>query len=90
MVVDEQLEGECMRLRPSMNKYTAKDQEEAEIEIAKAFIHPGTARLCRCVMCHISHGASDVVTDKVSQSAHRSAGRPRGRDRRFHKIAERR
>ncbi|KAI0719267.1 RdRP-domain-containing protein [Cerioporus squamosus] len=49
VVVDEHLEGIHMSLRPSMRKYLAnkKDEQEAEIEIAKAFSHPGTARLCR-------------------------------------------
>ena len=47
MVVDETLEGIRMRLRPSMKKYTASNDEEAEIEIAKAFVYPGPARLCR-------------------------------------------
>ncbi|KAI8980167.1 RdRP-domain-containing protein [Trametes punicea] len=49
VVVDETLEGVHMRLRPSMHKFKAHDHDEseAEIEIAKAFIYPGTARLCR-------------------------------------------
>ncbi|KAH9945450.1 RdRP-domain-containing protein [Epithele typhae] len=47
VVVDETLEGVAMRLRPSMCKYKANEYEEAEIEIAKPFIKPGTARLCR-------------------------------------------
>ena len=49
--MDENLEGIYMRLRPSMRKFVAneKDAQEAEIEIAKAFTHPGTARLCRSV-----------------------------------------
>ncbi|KAI0649133.1 RdRP-domain-containing protein [Trametes meyenii] len=47
VVVDETLEGVYMRLRPTMNKFKAHDEEEAEIEIAKAFVFPGTARLCR-------------------------------------------
>ncbi|KAI0671718.1 RdRP-domain-containing protein [Trametes maxima] len=47
VVVDETLEGVYMRLRPTMNKFKAHDEEEAEIEIAKAFVYPGTARLCR-------------------------------------------
>lgn len=49
VVVDERLEGIHMSLRPSMNKFKAneKDEQDAEIEIAKAFSHPGKARLCR-------------------------------------------
>ncbi|KAH9850349.1 RdRP-domain-containing protein [Lenzites betulinus] len=49
VVVDETLDGVYMRLRQTMNKFKAHkdDEEEAEIEIAKAFIYPGTARLCR-------------------------------------------
>ncbi|RPD60068.1 RdRP-domain-containing protein [Lentinus tigrinus ALCF2SS1-7] len=49
VVVDEHLEGIYMRLRPSMRKFSAteKDEQEAEIEIAKAFSHPQTARTCR-------------------------------------------
>ncbi|KAI9060668.1 RdRP-domain-containing protein [Trametes sanguinea] len=49
VAVDETLEGVYMRLRPSMHKFKAHDHDknEAEIEIAKAFIYPGTARLCR-------------------------------------------
>ncbi|EIW57530.1 RdRP-domain-containing protein [Trametes versicolor FP-101664 SS1] len=49
VVVDETLEGVYMRLRPTMNKFKAHadDEADAEIEIAKAFIYPGTARLCR-------------------------------------------
>ncbi|KAI0325538.1 RdRP-domain-containing protein [Cubamyces sp. BRFM 1775] len=47
VVVDERLKGVCMRLRPSMDKFQARDESEAEIEIAKAFVYPGTARLCR-------------------------------------------
>ncbi|KAI0775229.1 RdRP-domain-containing protein [Trametes elegans] len=47
VVVDETLDGACMRLRPTMDKFEAHDDSEAEIEIAKAFIYPGTARLCR-------------------------------------------
>ncbi|KAH9940437.1 RdRP-domain-containing protein [Epithele typhae] len=47
VVVDDTLEGVAMRLRPSMCKYEVTNYEEAEIEIAKPFIKPGTARLCR-------------------------------------------
>ncbi|OSD06554.1 RdRP-domain-containing protein [Trametes coccinea BRFM310] len=49
VVVDETLEGVYMRMRPSMRKFEAHDHDksEAEIEIAKAFVYPGTARLCR-------------------------------------------
>ncbi|KAI0635910.1 RdRP-domain-containing protein [Trametes polyzona] len=49
IVVDETLDGVYMRLRQTMNKFKAHchDESEAEIEIAKAFIYPGTARLCR-------------------------------------------
>ncbi|KAI0367741.1 RdRP-domain-containing protein [Pilatotrama ljubarskyi] len=47
VVVDETLDGERMFLRDSMDKYKAPHEDEAEIEIAKAFVYPGTARLCR-------------------------------------------
>ncbi len=51
VVVDERLKGIHMSLRPSMKKFTGNERDEgdAEIEIAKAFSHPGTARLCRSV-----------------------------------------
>lgn len=47
VVVDEQLKGVHMKLRNSMKKFAVDDATEAEIEIAKAFIKPGPARLCR-------------------------------------------
>ncbi|KAI1797142.1 RdRP-domain-containing protein [Ganoderma leucocontextum] len=47
VVVDEQLEGIHMKLRNSMKKFAVDNVTEAEIEIAKAFIKPGPARLCR-------------------------------------------
>jgi RNA-dependent RNA polymerase len=43
--VDEQLPGIAMRLRPSMNKFKGRDDENAEIEIARAFSRPNTS--CR-------------------------------------------
>ena len=36
-----------MKLRNSMKKFSVNNAIEAEIEIAKAFIKPGPARLCR-------------------------------------------
>ena len=50
VVVDEQLQGIKMRLRNSMKKFHVENMLEAEIEIAKAFIKPGPARLCRCAL----------------------------------------
>ncbi|TFK84610.1 RdRP-domain-containing protein [Polyporus arcularius HHB13444] len=49
VVVDERLKGIHMSLRPSMKKFLGNERDEgdAEIEIAKAYTHPGTARLCR-------------------------------------------
>lgn len=47
--VDERLEGIKMRLRPSMNKFKALDEEIGEIEIARAFDRPGVSYLNRCV-----------------------------------------
>ena len=47
VVVDERLQGVRMRLRESMNKFQAKDESAGEIEIAKAFLKPGPARMCR-------------------------------------------
>ena len=49
VVVDEQLQGIKMRLRNSMKKFHVENMLEAEIEIAKAFIKPGPARLW-CVL----------------------------------------
>ncbi|KAI0718290.1 RdRP-domain-containing protein [Fomitopsis betulina] len=45
--VDERLEGIKMRLRPSMNKFKALDEEIGEIEIARAFDRPGVSYLNR-------------------------------------------
>ncbi|THH29583.1 hypothetical protein EUX98_g4606 [Antrodiella citrinella] len=46
--VDPELQGIKMRLRPSMNKFSVpQEEEEAEIEIAKAFEHAGRAHLNR-------------------------------------------
>ena len=47
--IDERLEGIKMRLRPSMNKFKALDEEMGEIEIARAFDKPGISYLNRCV-----------------------------------------
>lgn len=47
VVVDERLKGVKMRLRPSMNKFTARDEALADIEIARAFERPGTCYLNR-------------------------------------------
>lgn len=45
-MVDEHLEVIYVRLCPSMRKFVAKDAQEAEMEPAKTFIGPGTAKLC--------------------------------------------
>ena len=45
--IDERLEGIKMRLRPSMNKFKALDEEMGEIEIARAFDKPGVSYLNR-------------------------------------------
>ena len=47
VAVDDQLEGIRMRLRQSMCKYSATDDAEAEIEIAKAFHSPSQMYLNR-------------------------------------------
>lgn len=47
--IDERLEGIQMRLRESMNKFEALDQDIAPIEIARWFEKPGTTYLNRCV-----------------------------------------
>ncbi|KAH9930752.1 RdRP-domain-containing protein [Fomitopsis serialis] len=47
VVIDERLEGIKMRLRPSMNKFKALDEENGEVEIARAFDRPGTSYLNR-------------------------------------------
>ena len=47
VAIDERLEGIKMRLRPSMNKFKALDEEKGEIEIARAFDKPGTSYLNR-------------------------------------------
>ncbi|OCH86893.1 RdRP-domain-containing protein [Obba rivulosa] len=47
VAVDEQLKGIRMRLRPSMNKFTSRDEAEAKIEIARSFDYPGTCYLNR-------------------------------------------
>ncbi|CCM00004.1 uncharacterized protein FIBRA_02029 [Fibroporia radiculosa] len=47
VVIDEQLQGIKMHLRPSMNKFRAHDDDLAEIEIARAFERPGTSYLNR-------------------------------------------
>ncbi|KAH9843166.1 RdRP-domain-containing protein [Rhodofomes roseus] len=47
VAIDERLEGVKMRLRPSMNKFRALDEEVGEVEIARAFDKPGTSYLNR-------------------------------------------
>ncbi|KZT71262.1 RdRP-domain-containing protein [Daedalea quercina L-15889] len=47
VAIDERLEGIKMRLRHSMNKFKALDEEVGEIEIARAFDRPGTCYLNR-------------------------------------------
>ncbi|KAL4244861.1 RNA-dependent RNA polymerase [Abortiporus biennis] len=47
VVVDEQLEGIKMRLRPTMNKFEGPQEERADIEIARAFERPGITYLNR-------------------------------------------
>ncbi|PIL35498.1 RNA-dependent RNA polymerase [Ganoderma sinense ZZ0214-1] len=50
VLVDEQLEGIHMKLRNSMKKFAVHNMAEAEIEIVKAFIEPGPAKLCRSLI----------------------------------------
>lgn len=47
VAIDKQLEGVKMFLRPSMNKFTVEETEEAEIEIVQPFERPITAYLNR-------------------------------------------
>lgn len=47
VVIDHRLTGVKMRLRPSMNKFKARDEDNAEIEIARFFNRPGTTYLNR-------------------------------------------
>ena len=45
--IDGRLEGVKMRLRKSMNKFQALEEDEAPIEIARWFDKPGTSYLNR-------------------------------------------
>lgn len=47
VAIDEQLEGVKMHLRPSMNKFTGDETDDAEIEIVQPFDRPMTAYLNR-------------------------------------------
>ena len=49
VVVDHQLEGIKMRLRPSQRKFTVPGNEEAEFEIARTFDYPNPVHLNRFV-----------------------------------------
>ena len=46
--IDDRLEGIMMCLRPSMEKFKVNEVEEADIEIAQAFVKPGQMQLNRC------------------------------------------
>ncbi|EMD38185.1 hypothetical protein CERSUDRAFT_113336 [Gelatoporia subvermispora B] len=64
VAVDERLQGIKMRLRPSMDKFKARADEEAEakIEIARAFDYPGT--------CYLNRPLVTVLEDRgVDKSA---------------------
>ncbi|KAF7980169.1 hypothetical protein HWV62_39639 [Athelia sp. TMB] len=50
VAVDVQLPGIFMRLRPSMNKFKGREDEFAEIEIARAFSKPNTSYLNRSMV----------------------------------------
>jgi RNA-dependent RNA polymerase len=54
--VDERLEGIKMRLRHSMNKFHVKSDDDADIEVARAFERPNVSYLNRWAFTvRISH-----------------------------------
>ncbi|KAH8099527.1 RdRP-domain-containing protein [Cristinia sonorae] len=61
--IDHELEGIKMRLRPSMNKFSVpQEEEEADIEIAKAFERAGEAHLNRQLIM--------ILEDRGVEKAH--------------------
>ncbi|KAI8989763.1 RdRP-domain-containing protein [Trametes punicea] len=50
VVIDHRLQGIKMRLRPSMNKFEAREKDDAQIEIARWFNKPGTSYLNRALI----------------------------------------
>ncbi|KAI1796889.1 RdRP-domain-containing protein [Ganoderma leucocontextum] len=70
VVVDEQLKGIHMNLRKSMKKFAVDNATEAEIEIAKAFIKPGSARLCRPLIAVLEdRGVSQEAFLRIQEGA---------------------
>ncbi|TCD70921.1 hypothetical protein EIP91_000827 [Steccherinum ochraceum] len=69
--VDHELKGIKMRLRPSMNKFSVpQDEEEAEIEIAKAFERAGEAHLNRqLIMILEDRGVEKAALVKLQDDA---------------------
>lgn len=53
VVIDHRLVGIKMRLRPSMRKFVVDNDEDAWLEIARAFERPNSFALNRYVVVHL-------------------------------------
>lgn len=53
VVIDHRLVGIKMRLRPSMRKFVVDNDEDAWLEIARAFERPNSFSLNRYVVTHL-------------------------------------
>lgn len=51
-----------MRLRPSMKKFLVHEDDEADIEIARAFDHPNASYLNRFLYMYRSHLCYELKT----------------------------
>ncbi|KZT06990.1 RdRP-domain-containing protein [Laetiporus sulphureus 93-53] len=70
VVIDARLDGVKMRLRPSMNKFKAHNEDLAEIEIARAFERPGKCYLNRpLVMILEDRGVDKKTFLKLQETA---------------------